>query len=1010
MRQLGNVRAEAISFLEKTEVSDSFLKALSTLKALSDADSLNVVAPGFEPSSSGPLADPPATDESNGTLSPSDPSNVESSVADWLANFRPFASSLVSIDEGANNSTTQNANFLNDTNSANADSQNDVSPFFSATSGELNGVNHSFKTHAEVDFDTLQNKHNDDVPPSAPNNGHLFGDAPIHGPEPFVNSATDPIVIAAATPINTGDATPPTPILVSEGSGVALAGGSSTAGSTTIATAGGSQTSGLVINVTYDASVASAPAAFKADIAAAVQYFETHFTDAITININVGFGEVNGLAMNSGALGQSMYFVDPFNYSQVKSALAGDAKSAADLSSVATLPASDPTNGGTFWVTSANAKALGLITGSSTDGFVGFSSAANLFDYDNTNGVTAGQYDFLGTVMHEISEVLGRETNDGQNLTYYPLDLFHYSSPGVRTFSGTTPGYFSVDNGQTNLANFNTNPGGDFGDLAGNTIDAANAFGTPGVIEPFSTADLTALDVVGWNTAGTTAPVVTASLSVDTGSSSADKVTTNPTITGTGNAGAVVTITEGTTTLGTTTANASGVWTFTPTTLANGVHTITASETDSSGNTGSASLTFTLDTVAPLAPTIASFSPDTGLTGDHLTNVNTVTLTGTAEANSTVKLSEGTTSLGAATANSSGAWSFTTGALANGLHSVTAAATDAAGNTGAPSTAFAITIDTVAPTAPVIATDVVVNTNEIALTGAAEANSTIKVFDGSTLLGSTTANGSGAWSYTTTPLGVGAHNFTATATDAAGNTSVASSSSAATINSTITAVIEANGATSLVEVGTKFFLDNISTGTGPTLKYAGADVVAGQFGAWTPIGAEQTATGYQVAWKIPGADQYSIWTTDSSGNFISTTSTMSGTTSVIESAETAFHQDLNGDGAIGVPGTVIEAQGATSLVKVGTKFFLDNASTGTGPSLKYAGADVVAGQFGNWTPIGTEQTATGYQVVWKIPGSDQYSIWTTDSSGNFISTTQAMSGTTGVIEFRRNGLPSGLQR
>ena len=72
--------------------------------------------------------------------------------------------------------------------------------------------------------------------------------------------------------------------------------------------------------------------------------------------------------------------------------------------------------------------------------------------------------------------------------------------------------------------------------------------------------------------------------------------------------------------------------------------------------------------------------------------------------------------------------------------------------------------------APVIATDVVVNTNEIALTGAAEANSTVKIFDGSALLGSTTANGSGAWSYTTAPLATGSHSFTATATDAAGNT------------------------------------------------------------------------------------------------------------------------------------------------------------------------------------------------------------------------------------------------
>ena len=43
----------------------------------------------------------------------------------------------------------------------------------------------------------------------------------------------------------------------------------------------------------------------------------------------------------------------------------------------------------------------------------------------------------------------------------------------------------------------------------------------------------------------------------------------------------------------------------------------------------------------------------------------------------------------------------------------------------------------------------------------------------------------------------------------------------------------------------------------------------GQFGAWTPIGAEQTATGYEVAWKVAGANQYSVWNTDSSGNFVS---------------------------------------------------------------------------------------------------------------------------------------------
>ncbi len=97
----------------------------------------------------------------------------------------------------------------------------------------------------------------------------------------------------------------------------------------------------------------------------------------------------------------------------------------------------------------------------------------------------------------------------------------------------------------------------------------------------------------------------------------------------------------------------------------------------------------TIDTTAPVAPTITSFSTDSGVAGDHITNDNTLTLTGTAEAGSTVKVYDGATLLGSATASGTGAWSYTTAALANGAHSLTATATDAAGNTGAASTALA---------------------------------------------------------------------------------------------------------------------------------------------------------------------------------------------------------------------------------------------------------------------------------------------------------------------------------
>jgi serralysin len=76
-------------------------------------------------------------------------------------------------------------------------------------------------------------------------------------------------------------------------------------------------------------------------------------------------------------------------------------------------------------------------------------------------------------------------------------------------------------------------------------------------------------------------------------------------------------------------------------------------------------------------------------------------------------------------------------------------------------------------------------------------------------------------------------------------------------------------------------------GTGPELKYAGCPVAAGQFGTWTPIRAEQTASGYEVAWKFPSSDQYTVWNTDSNGGFGSNTGAVSGTSSILESLESA---------------------------------------------------------------------------------------------------------------------------
>ena len=214
-------------------------------------------------------------------------------------------------------------------------------------------------------------------------------------------------------------------------------------------------------------------------------------------------------------------------------------------------------------------------------------------------------------------------------------------------------------------------------------------------------------------------------------------------------------------------------------------------------------------------------------------------------------------------------------------------------------------------------------------------------------------------------------------------------------------VIESFGSTSLVQSGGHYFMDPVAGGTGPELTYQGTVVTGGEFGAWTPLGAEATSTGYEVAWKNGSVDQYTVWQTDGSGKFLSSTTTLSGSSSTFEAYETSFHQDLNGDGTIGLPapmGTIIESSGSTSLVQSGGHYFMDPVAGGTGPEVSYQGSPVTPGEFGAWTPLGAEATSTGYEVAWKNGSADQYTIWQTDSSGNYLSDSGSVSGTSATLE------------
>lgn len=191
---------------------------------------------------------------------------------------------------------------------------------------------------------------------------------------------------------------------------------------------------------------------------------------------------------------------------------------------------------------------------------------------------------------------------------------------------------------------------------------------------------------------------------------------------------------------------------------------------------------------APSTPTLDAGS-DSGTLSDGITNDSTPTVSGTSEANATVKIydTDGSTLLGTTTADGSGKWSVTSSLLSDGNHTLKATQTNGSSQTSALSNGLTLSIDTVAnaPTTLAVAAgsdsgtlgDGISNIGTPVITGKGEANATVKLYDtdGSTVRGTTTADGSGKWSITSSTLTEGSHTLTAKQTDKAGNVSSASS-------------------------------------------------------------------------------------------------------------------------------------------------------------------------------------------------------------------------------------------
>lgn len=285
-----------------------------------------------------------------------------------------------------------------------------------------------------------------------------------------------------------------------------------------------------------------------------------------------------------------------------------------------------------------------------------------------------------------------------------------------------------------------------------------------------------------------------------------------PTLTGSTEAGASVKVFDNGAEVATVTANSSGMWTYSPSALSAGSHSITTQVTDVAGNVSITSQPYVFKTLttAPTAPSAqVQAGGDSGASSsDGVTNVTAQTFRGTVVVSAgqdapSVSVYDNGTLLATVQADSTGAWSYST-TLVEGGHLITARAKDLSGNLSAATTVARLAIDTTAPVtpaAPALAngqdtagagtsgttTDGITRFTEPVFTGTAEAGATVELYDNGTLVGTALADAStGAYTISaSTALAQGGHNLTVQAVDLAGNRSAASAARAITVDSAI---------------------------------------------------------------------------------------------------------------------------------------------------------------------------------------------------------------------------------
>jgi hypothetical protein len=277
------------------------------------------------------------------------------------------------------------------------------------------------------------------------------------------------------------------------------------------------------------------------------------FTPVNDCNFTFSF---NYTGAGSGA-SSTVPYDTTYTYSQIKTAYQGlSNKSSVQTTASANLPGSSPFGSNTIFMAYALEQALGLISTYNGNSTVITINTGGTRD-TTVDGTTCagGQASLYGTLMHEITEALGRSCSIGaffgSNTNVGTGDLFTWSGAGTRDHTNASGRYFS-DDGTLNYGPLNTGGGGsDLGDTTDATAFDAFVNDVLGVAPsrssslPLTANNWKTMNLIGW-------PLSATGLTWAGLSGSIPTISTPPAVTGTLRTGNAI-------------SSDTGSWTDTPT-------------------------------------------------------------------------------------------------------------------------------------------------------------------------------------------------------------------------------------------------------------------------------------------------------------------------------------------------------------------------------------------------------------------------------------------------------------